>query len=843
MTRIKRTPSSTRSASATPTLSPRLQNALSVLLLYVVTLILFRGIIFDNAAFTSGGDTAAALSYTHAGNELEAKEGVDAIWMPFFFSGMPTFGNVAYIPHDVSYLQHVAQQVMNLLYLNGTWTWLVVYYFAGGIFMYFLLITWNFQRPAALIGALTFMLSPYAIGLAEEGHGSKLMALSYLPLIVLLTYLLFSRRDLLSFGLLTAGVGTLFLTRHLQMVYYELALLGLYTVCFVWLEAAKQPRIIVSRAVLFTVALIVGFLISSYISLSVYQYTQYSMRGGGTTGSSGGLALDYATNWSWHPAELVTLLVPGFFGMKADFYWGPMIPWTNSCVYIGLLPLLLAVIAVIYRRTRLVIFFGVTTVFMILVSFGRNFSVLYDLLFAYLPFFNKFRAPEMVLHLLPFTGGILAAAGYGVLLEAKRKDSGIHAKQLARNLLIIGGIIAAVFVLALMFKEGLFDTLSGSLFLKEGEAQQFQQQYGQQAPRAIAQIKEIRFEIFWKDYVKFSLLAIALCMVLGSWLHDKLRESTFAATLLLLLIVDLSMVGGKYIDPKPSRSIEESFRADATVQYLKQQAGIFRVFPLAQLFMDNTYAYHGLQSIGGYSPAKLKIYQTMLDSCMYEGTDPAFPLNMHIVDMLNVEYLLAQGRLPDQTFRLVHADPARRVFTYRNPEALPRAFYVSRILKAENDHGVFQALNDPGFDPRQTAVLYAPFTETIAPVDSSNAPEITSYASRQIEVSTDTPGNALLVLSEIYYPAGWKAFVDGRETKIYRTNFVLRSVVVPGGKHEVVFRFDPPLYHLGWILSNAAWVLTGICIVVGLIRYPPMRRRLGLKAAAQAGHNQANAAS
>jgi len=271
-----------------------------------------------------------------------------------FSAACRTFGNVAFVPHNVSYVQTGVQWVLNLLYLNGTWTWLVVYYFLGGVFMFFLMRGWNFSRPAALIAALTFMLSPYMVGLAGEGHGSKLMALSYLPLVVLLSHSLFERRDVLSFGLLAAAIGTLMLTNHMQIVYYVFMFLGLYLLYHLTLDFRGKLPAAAAKAVLFAGAVVLGFCISSYIYLSVSEYAQYSMRGGGTTGAPGGLAYDYATNWSWHPGELVTLLIPGFYGMKSDLYWGPMIPWTNSSVYAGLAPVLFGILALVYRRTRFV---------------------------------------------------------------------------------------------------------------------------------------------------------------------------------------------------------------------------------------------------------------------------------------------------------------------------------------------------------------------------------------------------------------------------------------------------------------------------------------------------------
>lgn len=826
MTKQKIRPSPPAAASGFSSLSPLVRDMLCVVLLYGVTLVLFRGIIFDNGAFASGGDTATAMSYAAAGNRIAQAEGVEVLWMPFFFSGMPTFGNVAYIPRNINYLQNTAQTILNFLYLNGMWTWLIVYCLIGGVGMFFLMRVWEFSRPASLIAAFTVMLSPYTVGLPGEGHGSKLMALSYLPLLVLLAHRLFERRDLLTFGLFSAGVGTLMLTNHMQMVYYVFMMMGLYLVYAAGQDIRNNPVRALVRVFLFAAGLAVGLAISSYIYLSVYEYAQYSMRGGGTAGTAGGLAFDYATNWSWHPGEIITLLIPGFYGLKADLYWGPIEPWTNTSVYVGLVPILFGVFALVYRRTRLVVFFAVTTLLLVLVSLGRNFSLLYDLLFTALPFFNKFRAPSQLLHLLPFTMGVLAAAGYSALAGALEKGAAIDRARLTRILLVTGGILGGVLVIALAAKNGLFDALAGSMFLKEGEAAEFRQRYGTQAQQAMAQITRMRFDVFWKDYVKFSLLAVALIGLVVAWLRGKVRVWTFATGIIALVVIDLSLVSSKYIEPKPAVALEQSFRPDATVSFLLKQPGLFRVFPLGpQLFMDNTYAYHGLQSAGGYSPAKLKIYQTMLDSCMYEGPDPAFPLNMGMVNMLNVEYLIAPGMLPEGRFEIVNTDQSRRILTYRNPSRLPRTFFVDTVVTATTDYATFRVLNDSTFNPAHTAVIAATLPAQIVLADPSKPPVVTSYKSREIRIATDTQGPSLLVLSEIYYPAGWKAFVDGKETEIYRTNYLLRSVLVPAGRHEVVYSFDPPLYTLGWTLSNAGWSVAGVCVLIGLLRLPAVRRR------------------
>ncbi len=353
--------------------------------------------------------------------------------------------------------------------------------------------------------------------------------------------------------------------------------------------------------------------------------------------------------------------------------------------------------------------------------------------------------------------------------------------------------------------------------MKEGE------NYGAQA---MAELKRIRFEVLWRDYVKFVILAGVAIAAIILYVNKTLRAVGFSALLLGVLVVDLFIIDAKFIDPKPDAHLEQSFQPDATTQFLKQQEGIFRIFPLGDLYGDIGFAYHGLQSVGGYSPAKLKIYQTVVDSCFFRGPDPAFPLNMNIVNMLNAKYVVAQGQLPVEKFRHVYTDQARGVMTYENPSVLPRAWFVQKALVAQSDAEVFALLNSRAFNPATTAILQKPLRETISAPDSAASVEVTEYRARTIKLRARTTMPALLVLSEIYYPAGWKAFVDGAETEIYRTNSILRSIVVPAGSHEIVFRFDPVLYEVGWNLTHAGWGVAALCILIGLWRTPAVRERL-----------------
>jgi hypothetical protein len=809
-------------------LSPLRQDLLCIAFLYVVLLVLFRGIIFSNALFAAEGDTANAQAFMKAGDHIKATEGVDPLWMPYIFGGMPTFGNVAYVPHDVSYGQVAVLAVMKFLFLNATAAWMIVHFFLAGLFTFVLMRTWGLSRLPALFAALTFMLSPYAIGLAQEGHGSKLQALSYLPLILLLAHLLMERRGLLMFGLFAAGIGTLLLTNHMQIVYYVLTIVGLYLLVQVVADLReKQLPLAAKKTALVAGGLLIGFCIASYIYLSVYEYSHFSIRGGGAAGAPGGLNWDYATNWSFHPFESMTFLIPSFFGFSSLYthawqggtrdlplYWGSM-PFVTSTAYVGLIPIILSVIALLYRRNRLVLFFAGITVIIFFVSFGKHFGIFYNLLFSYLPFFDKFRAPVMILHLVAFTAAVMGAYGLSAILEARERKEVINHASFRKGVMVILGCLWAAMILGFIFKSGLYSFLSGFMFEQPGE------NYGAQTARVVAEFKLFRFELLWGDYLKFTLLCTAGLGAMLLFLNRKITEVAFGTALIGLLIADLFIIDGRFINPVPARDAVQTVQQTPTIAYLKAQPGPFRILPIGNLAAPQEaapYIYHTVESMMGYHPAKLKIYQTMLDSCLFHGPDPAFPLNMTIVNMMSVRYLLVPGQLPPGMFELVNADQPGNIYVYRNPGALPRAFFVNAAVVAGSNTEVYARLNAASFNPAVTAVLEKPLSSPVGPSAGATA-EVTEYASRKIVVKATTQNPALLVLSEVYYPAGWDAFIDGEKTEIYKTNSILRSVVVPTGVHTIEFRFEPPMYDLGWKLSNGGWILCGVCIVAGVWRW------------------------
>jgi hypothetical protein len=784
-------------------LSPFKQDLVCIVAIYVILLVVFNKIVFDDMLFAEAGDTAAAQSWTKAIEYIAEKEHEEPLWVPYIFSGLPVSAAL-HFPREVNYIGAVLLFIGKILFLNAELSWFIMHYFLGGLFVYLLVRYLKFSPFPALIAALTFMLNPYAIGLGQAGHGSKLMTLSYIPLLFFATHYLFEKRNLLGTGFLSIATGLLFLSKHPQIAFYGLLIVSLYTLYEVVLDVKLQPMVCVKKILLLTVALALGFGIYAYQFLPIQEYSHYSIRGGG---EGNGLSYDYATNWSFHPFEMLNYFIPSFFGYASPYYWGWM-PFTDSTVYVGMVPMVLSILALLYRRNRMTWFFVAVSVFMLLISFGKHFGVVYNLMFDYMPYFNKFRVPVMILHLMPFTLGILTIYGYSVIIDAQTKSAVLQREVLLKKMTKV--LIAVGVVLAISFigKGFLQDFFSSFMFEKEGEIQELRQQYGAQAGQVIEHLRQNRFELLWKDVLKFCIIGGAVISVVVLYLRQKIKSFLFSTALLVILIVDLSIINVRYIQPVPQTNTDSHFYADETIQVLKNESetGLFRVYPVGSLFQDNFLMYHHIASVGGYSPAKFKIYQEVIDSCFRQG-------NMNVFNMLNVKYFLMEQE----------SQGGKRMVVQENPGVLPRAWFVDSIVVANNAAEVFQMLNSPNFEPQRFAILEKNPSTTPQKSDSVSV-RIVSYKAHSITLETYCEETSVLVLSEVYYPVGWRAFIDGIGTEIHKTNYILRSVVVPEGSHTVEFRFEPKSYEMGYLISNASWAIALLLWIVGLIKEQSVKR-------------------
>ncbi len=813
-------------------LTPMKKDLVCVAGLLVIIYLIFFQVIFPGYIFSNESDSASQESWSSAMTHISTTENVEPLWVPYIFCGMPVFGPLLF-PRESNYVEILFRIVCKVFFPAAN-PWFVPHIFLAGLGMFMLARYLGFASLPSLFSAIVLMLNPYFMGLPQSGHGSKLAVFSLLPFVFLALLKLLETRKLIYLGFLAGAMGWMHLLRHPQIAFYILLACGLYLLYDVVADVkGRNLGRAGGKVILFGLAVAISFAIYAYEFLPTQEYAKFSIRGGSGDGKvSSGLTYDYATNWSLHPFEMATYVIPSFFGFSSGYvtdwngeeralplYWGWM-PFTDAPPYVGLLPVILAIIALIYRRNAMTWFLALLSAVVFMISFGKNFGLLYNLFFYYVPFFNKFRAPSMILYLIPFTFGLLAAYGMTFLLDAEARSKEVDSAKLRKQLMNLIWILAGALVLGFIARGAIYSFLSSFMFVKAGDLQS----YGQQV---LAVFKEKRFDLLWSDFVKMAIIAGAFLYATVMALDRKISRSTFSGACIAITIIDLLILDLRFISPKPPSAMTESFQPDPTVQFLKQDSSLARVFPLGDLFQDNTYMYHFVTSLGGYSPAKLKIYQELVDSTFYHGSDPKFPVNMNVANMLNAKYLLAHGRLPEGRWKLVSTDQAKGVLTYENPDYLPRAWFAERVVVANSHAEVFARMNDPAWNPGKTAILEKSPGPIPEGPDSASA-RIEKYGSQGFSVATRSSRSALLVVSEVYYPAGWRAYIDGAPAEIFKTNYVIRSVVVPAGNHTVEFRFVPDSYETGFRASQAGWAIALLLIIGGAFQLPAVRSRLGM---------------
>ena len=383
-------------------------------------------------------------------------------------------------------------------------------------------------------------------------------------------------------------------------------------------------------------------------------------------------------------------------------------------------------------------------------------------------------------------------------------------------------------------------------FEKAGERERYQMLIAQQAQRSPGdaevaraadqfieeRLVEPRKEAFAGDALR-TLLFLLLASG-GLLLFRRRRIPSWRLQLLLiaLMAIDLGGVARRYFSEdhlSPRRNAESRVQTLDVDQYILQQeaaaggAGQFRVLSLE--VMDQTKngrpSFHH-ESLGGYSGAKLRLYQDFLENIL---TDPATGLpNANALDMMNARYVIGAGGLPG----LPMVYQGSQLSVLENDDALPRAWLVGEVETLGESSAVWSRLRDPGFVPATTAIVDEGFDPEVVPIDSTSTASVTleQYGPRAIALSVSTDAPRLLVLSEVYYPAGWEATIDGESAPIHRVNYLLRGIPVPAGDHSVVLRFDPQSYQVGrWV--SIGFTLLAYLSIGALVALAWRRRRAG----------------
>lgn len=762
-------------------------------------------------------------------------------WTNSMFGGMPTYQIALEGTHKISF--HYASYILTLGLPKP-----INFFFLACITFYLLALVLGINPWVGIMGALSYAYSTYDPVIIGAGHDTKMLAIGYAPLVVAGLLLLFQKKWWLGSAALAAGLTLQLGTSHLQIVYYTILIAGALTVGFFIDSFRKKELAAAAKAtVLAAIIGVITLCTNSIGTLTTWEYAKESMRGGvselkETTDkntTSGGLDKDYAFKYSVGIAETFTLFVPGIYGGSnggneyktskfADemqsvgypedqalqyangiSYWGQQQP-TSGPVYFGAVVMLLFLFAMFFESGWLKWSLFAAGFFGIVLAWGKNLEAVNYFLFDYLPLYKKFRAPSMGLVMPQLCFVIVAVVAVNNLLFGNNSTEKIKKafKQTA--------IAAAAVVAILGFLYVSFDYVSpGDVRLKENMAGAMLQQATQQGQQITADVQQ-RAEQFAKGFTSAiqqdrkglfagdlirSLLFIVLALVV-LWLagNKKLKPLPVMLSLLALSAIDLLVVGKRYLNDSnfvdPSE-FESAFAMTDANRMIKQDTGYYRVLNTTVDFTNESITAYHHNSVGGYHPAKLQIYQDLIENQIAKN-------NMQVLNMLNTKYFIVQNPQTGQPLAQM------------NPAAFGPAWFVKGIKYVANGKEEMKALDSTNL--RDTAVVQTKFksfiTEPVA--DSTASIQLIENRNDIIHYESSAASNQFAVFSEIYYTAGWNAFIDGKKAEIVKTNYALRGLAVPAGKHKIEFRFEPKSYELGDTLNLISSILVYLIVLGGL---------------------------
>ena len=773
--------------------------------------------------------------------EYKEKHGRFPLWTNSMFSGMPAYQ----IAMDQDYPVSVGW-LSSVLTLGLPKP--VNFFFLASLCFYLLCMAASINPWISMAGALSYAYATYNPVIIAVGHDTKMLAIGYAPLVIAGFLLLFRKQWGFAVAALGTGIALQMSTGHLQIVYYTLLISGALFAGFI-LHSILQKN---WKTSLISLGLsvfigIIGFATNAHTQLTTYEYSKESMRGGiselkdtnNKNVTAGGLDKDYAFRWSYGISETLTLLVPGLYGgsnggdeyqsskladklteigypedqalMAANqySYWGEQ-PGTSGPVYIGAIICILFMLSLFIESGWIKWSLVAAGVFGIVLAWGKNLESVNYFLFDYLPFYKKFRAPSMGLFIPGLSFTLLACMTLHTILF------GNMSREVLLKKLKSGGIAAGILVAAVLlfyfnadFKSkadvNLQENMSSAMLQQSAQGQQPTLEQKQEADAFgksfTTALQEDRKELLQSDLTRTLFLIGLVGLLLVLFMNGKLKPLPVVLGILVLTSYDLLTIGKRYLNDRQyvdDTEYESTFTMTEADQLIKQDKEYYRVYnQTGDPFNESRTSYFH-NSIGGYHPAKLQLYQDLIENQISKN-------NMQVFNMLNTRYFI----LPDPQ--------SGKAVVQKNPDALGAVWFVKGIRFVENGNEEMKALDKTAL--KDTAVVQQKFKSAINQLpafDSTAKIQLLENDNDIIRYESNASTPQFAVMSEIYYPRGWNAYIDGQKSEYVKTNYALRGISIPAGKHRLEFKFEPTLYKTGNLIMLIATILLYMLVIGGL---------------------------
>ena len=779
--------------------------------------------------------------------EFHDKYGYYPLWTNSMFSGMPAYQ--IFLDARTHILVGYLGNVLTLGLPKP-----VSFFFLACICFYILCIVAGINPWLSIMGGVAYAYSTFDPIITTVGHDTQMVSIGYMPAVLAGLLLLFQKKYWSGFALTALFSSLLIGQNHVQMVYYTLIIAGIMYIAF-FIKSYKENQIgvAVRSGALGLIAGILGLACSAVTMMPTAEYSKESTRGGRSeltqdnkeNQTKGGLDKEEAFKWSYGFGETFTFIMPDLYGggsrnkqfggdskfveklseagvpednaiqyESGSIYWGGQ-PTTAGPVYLGAIICLLFIFGLFYVNGWYKWWIIAASAIAILLAWGANLKGINYFLFDHLPLYGKFRAVTMSLVIPQLCFPLLGVLAVNKLI--KETDWNVAWNKLRLSVYVTGAImiLLAGFYFTASYSgsndKSLKDNFKQSMLQQVPRGQQAPPQLEQQAEdfssQLLSALRTDRKDLMGGDLLRNFLLIAVAVILLGLFIKQKIKPVILLAGLIVLSSFDLLGVADRYLNSESfveDSDFESAFLpTEADQQILKDpDHANFRVFNETEganaLYSDSRTSYHH-NSIGGYHPALLGLYNDIIDNQLSKG-------NMAVFDMLNTKYFIVQN---PQTGKPV---------AQLNPDAFGNAWLVKGIKYVPNADAEMSALDSTNL--KDTAVVDKRYQSQIkqSPLrDSSAFIKLKQNLNDKIDYTFHSATPQFAVLSEVYYPLGWNAFIDGKKADYVKTDYVLRGMYVPAGDHEIEFRFEPKSYTNGRLITIIANILVFLALIIAVV--------------------------
>ena len=761
---------------------------ITVIIFFIITAVLFFSPVLKGKKILQND----IVQYSGMSKELKdyrSNYEKETYWVNNAFSGMPTYQLGAKYPHN-----YIKKLDLLIRFLPRPADYLFLYF----IGFYFLMLSLKIEYRLAVLGALSFGFSTYLIIIIGAGHNAKAHAISYMPFVLGSIIYVVRKKYIIGFILTAIFLGLQLTANHFQMTYYLMFIVIVMAIWFVvkCIKENDRVHLIKTIVVLFT-SLVFSLLMNSSNILTTMEYSKESTRGNSsslTINSDGspkenfskGLDREYITQWSYGVFESLNLFIPKIVGggssekldsnssfyqilrksgysplesnqivKNSPTYWGNQ-PFVEAPAYVGIAVFFLFVFSVFLYRGNHRSWLLASIILSLLLSFGKNFSFLTDLFISYFPIYDKFRAVSSIQVILELCIPIMAILGLSSLFSDK-----IMTKSKIRALNFTGMVFLLILIVLNLIKG--FLPFSG-----------ISDQYMDET--IVEALIEDRKEIYVSQLLKSFIFISIIFSLIFLFIKEKLKKNYFIVSLAIIISTDLILFSKNYVNDEnfvDAVNVENPYNLDEVYKSIIDDKSDYRVLDLTE---NSTKPNYFFNSINGYHAAKLGRYNDVMDFYLNKN-------HLNTLSMLNTKYIIFNQEGEKQIFK--------------NEFSSGSAWFVKENINVFDDDQEIKSLDTLNYKEISVSQSFESkkyYNNTSSIVVAEKKSDYIRY-----DVSSDDTG--LIIFSEIFYPKGWKAYINDQEVTMERFNYILRGLEVPKGKHRLEFVFDPTIVKLSSNIS------------------------------------------